>query len=230
MGAQGSKQAARKFPTKIPPATTTLSQTASAPSPVSRPPPAPRDHTAPVLPGDEKATVDEADPRKQDQKVLENWNRISLNINDSRNQFKKDNEMLSILRRRQQLHPNISPHDPFPVKELVPTRTSTSLTPSQTEPSRLSTDDLNTLLLLKRSDPQNWTAERLADRFEVDPEVVKVVLKFWQTPETVSGVSGQDINRGVWVDDMIAWRRREFQEATDKESPAGEWDTPQKWS
>ncbi|KAJ3053312.1 hypothetical protein HK097_004552 [Rhizophlyctis rosea] len=208
MGAQGSKQAAqaaRKFPTRVPPNVAPPTATPSPPRPASPPPSqAPPQANFTGLPGDEKATVDSADPRTQDKQVLENWNKISLAIHDQRASFKKDNELVSILsqREKRQLDPSTF--------HQIPTQSTQPALPSSTTSRRIPIENIEALLGLRRSRPSDWPTEKLAKHFELDPLLVEVILKYWNTPELVAPTgAGANIMRGVWAEDMVAFRRSE---------------------
>ncbi|KAJ3286472.1 hypothetical protein HK104_009030 [Borealophlyctis nickersoniae] len=222
MGGQSSKQAVRKFPTRPPPVH-------SAPTATPVPPPiTPRQAASTneggmgvLLPGDEKATREEEpavakplrellDPREEDKNVVANFNRLGLDIQDKTARYRKDNPMLSILAHRKANEP-ADEVNPFPTKS-----TTTDLTPAEPHHSKLPAQTLEQLFNLRRTaGPSNWPPEKLAERFKLDVATVEMLIRYVNTPERIVNVGHQgEVTKGIWVDDLLEYRRQEAAEAT----------------
>ncbi|KAJ3178371.1 hypothetical protein HDU87_003687 [Geranomyces variabilis] len=193
MGNQSSK-AVRRFPTRpATPATTVPVAQARAPPTPSRP--AAVEFPSPPATAAAEKGVQEEDPRAEHVRLLEHYQRMDFDVHSfPKREYRKDNEMINILSHRSALSALDNPTQPR----------SASSAPS----TRVPVTELEPLFGLRRQ--TGMTTEQLSARFGLAPAVIDSLLRHFNTPEIVVGGSGASEKvDGVWVEDLVRYRREE---------------------
>ncbi|CAG8472012.1 478_t:CDS:2 [Ambispora leptoticha] len=79
--------------------------------------------------------------------------------------------------------------------------------------NRLTIQDIRQLFENRKSAPQEWTTEKLATHYNLDPPTVQVLLKHVNTYTVIDNAREDQRVEGVWVDDLakIKFRKEESQ-------------------
>jgi hypothetical protein len=78
------------------------------------------------------------------------------------------------------------------------THMANSATIVENEPGRFTDSQFRELLRLSRENPEKWTAEVLAQKYQADKEVVKNILKYVCPPKIIAPTSSVAYPFGVW--------------------------------
>ncbi|TPX69477.1 hypothetical protein SpCBS45565_g02437 [Spizellomyces sp. 'palustris'] len=199
MGAQSSK-AARRFPPRPP---SGASPSTPAPTPTATPSAAqPHMQLGPHQPTHASpptaASIEtKEDPREEHKRLLEHYQQMAFDVHSiPKREYRKDNELLTILAKRDQ--------------NTAQDQRSPSARPLPGTSRRLPTRDIADLFALRRmAGPAAWPPAKLAEKYGLDERTVDVLLRHYNTHETVGMAGGSERMDGIWVEDLVEFRKRE---------------------
>ncbi|KND02735.1 uncharacterized protein SPPG_01817 [Spizellomyces punctatus DAOM BR117] len=199
MGAQSSK-AARRFP---PRPTSGASPSTPTPTPTATPSAAPPHmNLGPHQPlhanqATTASTETKEDPREEHKRLLEHYQQMAFDVHSiPKREYRKDNELLNILAKRDQ---NTVQDQRPPSAQTLPGTLR-----------RLPTRDIADLFALRRmAGPAAWPPSKLAEKYGLDEKIVDILLRYYNTHETVGMAGGSERMDGIWVEDLVEFRKRE---------------------